>query len=54
MKNVDACMYKYCQLAIGGFVGALVGWSVVMGDLLLVAVAVAVGLSLDYFFVGLG
>lgn len=40
--------FTYCQAAIGAFVGALVGWSVATGNLLLPIFAIVAGLVLDH------
>jgi len=45
---MDRRRFTYYQAAIGVFVGALIGWSVVAGNVLLSVVAIVVGMTADY------
>ena len=45
---MDRRRFKYYQAAIGAFVSALVGWSVITGNLLLPIFAIIVGMALDH------
>ena len=45
---MDRRRFTYYQVAIGAFVGALIGWSVVTGNVLLSVVAMVVGRTADY------
>ena len=45
---MDRRKFRYYQAALGAFVGAMIGWSVVMGDITLAAFAIIIGLAGDY------
>ena len=45
---MDRRKFKYCQAAIGVFVGGMIGWSVALGDAMLAVYAIIIGLAADY------
>jgi len=45
---MDRKRFMYYQVAIGAFVGALIGWSIVTRNVMLLVVAIVVGMGSDY------
>jgi len=46
---MDLEKFNRCEMAIGAFVGATVGWSVAFGNFILPVVAVIVGMTFEHF-----
>ena len=45
---MDRRKYTYYQAVIGAFVGALIGWSVVTGNVVLSVIAIVVGMTANH------